>query len=58
MEELKKLIMEVNNYCKDNNIEYLFVAVCKEKKHDILANNVTTNKILKKALKTLEVLIW
>ena len=57
MEELKKLIMEVNNYCNANNIEYLFVAVSTKNRHDILANNVTTNKILKKALKTLELII-
>lgn len=57
MKGLDKLITEVNKYCNDNNIEYVFTAVADGGKYVKLSRNTITNAVLKNADKILQALI-
>jgi hypothetical protein len=57
MDELKKLIHDVRNYCTDNDIEYVFAAIDTNNKYTKVSTNVETNVVLKKAVDILKRLL-
>lgn len=57
MEGLNKLVGEVDTYCNENKIEYLFAAVAEGGKHIKISRNTVANTVLKEAAKVIETLI-
>lgn len=57
MEGLDTLISEVDTYCNDNSIEYLFAAVAEGGKYTKISHNTIANAILKEAAKVIQTLV-
>jgi hypothetical protein len=57
MKGLEILVSEVDTYCNENSIEYLFTAVAEGGKHTLIKHNTVANAILKEAAKIVKTLI-
>lgn len=57
MDDLKKLIDGVINYCNENNIEFVFTSIDPKNRYTMLTTNVETNVILKRAVEILRTLL-
>lgn len=57
MKGLDKMISEVDTYCNDNSIEYLFAATAEGGKYTKISHNTIANAILKEAAKVVQTLI-
>lgn len=51
MDILDLMMADINEFCNDKGIEYVFGAVSKDGEHFSVANNELSNIILKKSLK-------
>lgn len=57
MKGLDPIISEVDTYCNENGIEYLFAAVAEGGKYTKISHNTIANAILKEAAKVVKTLI-
>lgn len=57
MNGLDKLVGEVDTYCTENKIEYVFAAVADGGKFVKISHNTVANTILKEAAKVIQTLV-
>lgn len=57
MNGLDTLISEVDTYCNENSIEYIFSAVAEGGKYTKISYNTIANSILKEAAKVIQTLV-
>lgn len=57
MNGLDKLVSEVDTYCNENSIEYLFAAIAEGGKYTKISHNTVANAILKEAAKVVQTLV-